>query len=54
MNGLWWVWNDSSDALLEDVDYVTMKTYVDEGHANGQLDLYGENMETGNFYEGEE
>lgn len=51
-DGPWWVWGDSKEPYLQDVDEATMKAYVDEGHAKGKLDLYGENSETNDIYEG--
>lgn len=50
--GPWWVWGDDTTPKLRDVDYDTMKKFVDEGQANGQLDLYGENTKTNAIYEG--
>jgi hypothetical protein len=54
MDGPWWVWSDSVEPLLKDVDYDTMKKYVDAGHARGQLDLYGDNTDSDITYEGDE
>jgi hypothetical protein len=49
----WWVWGDEKEPYVTDVDRATMKAYVDKGHAEGKLELYGENTRTGEYYEGE-
>lgn len=51
--GPWWVWGDGVEALAKDVNYDTMKKIVDDAHAEGLLDVYGDDMDNDIQYEGE-
>jgi hypothetical protein len=52
-DGPWWVWGDPADPYLTNVDYITMKEYVDEAQLEGRDDVYGEDTDNYEFYYGE-